>query len=187
MRTGFRLKHAPDIVTASRIAAAVVLAFLAPFSAAWFACYAWCGVSDALDGWLARRWGAVSDAGAKLDSLADCALVVAAAVSCVPALEWQAWMIVCAIGIVVVRVASLAVCLARFGRACFLHTWTNKAAGLVLFVALALVPVVGLPVAATVACTVAAVSAIEELLLMMRMSDLDVDRKGLWDGVRRVR
>lgn len=175
------MKHLPNVITVSRIVVAVVLAFVLPFSIVWYVCYAWCGMSDVLDGWLARKVGAASATGAKLDSVADCVFVAAVAIGCIPVLTWQGWMIVWVVGIAVVRLATLVLCFVRFRHVCFLHTWANKITGLMLFMVFALVPAVGLSVVAALACVVATVSAIEELVLMIRMHELNVDSRGLWD------
>ncbi len=176
---GNGLRNLPNAITVSRILFAVVLLFVQPFSGAWYGCYLWCGASDVLDGLLARKLHASTPVGSKLDSAADCALVAVVAVSCVPVLTWDVWMIIWIVGIAAVRMATLAVCRKRFGCMRFLHTWANKATGLVLFVAFALVPVSGFPVVCTIACAVATVSSAEELALMVRMPVLDADRRSI--------
>jgi len=168
----------PDIITASRIIASLCLLAFAPFSVAWFALYAWCGISDVLDGLLARRMGAATPSGARFDSAADVVLVFAVALSCAPALHWQFWMAAWIVVIFAIRMATLVVCRIRFGRFSFVHTWANKATGAVLFLAVAVISLVGLPVAATVCCGFATLSSIEELILMARMPVFDADCKG---------
>ena len=63
--------NAADTVTTARMVLSVLLAFL-PLKSAWFyAVYTLAGLTDALDGWMARRTGTASDFGARLDSIAD--------------------------------------------------------------------------------------------------------------------
>ena len=60
-----------DTVTSLRMAASLVLLAL-PLRSAWFlAVYTLTGLTDVLDGWLARKTGTASEFGAKLDSMAD--------------------------------------------------------------------------------------------------------------------
>ena len=49
------MKRIPDIITFLRIAAAVMLLFTTPFSIIFYLLYSWCGFSDILDGYLARK------------------------------------------------------------------------------------------------------------------------------------
>ena len=60
-----------DTVTTLRIAASVFLLFLPLSSAGFLGVYTLAGLTDALDGWLARKTGTASEFGARLDSIAD--------------------------------------------------------------------------------------------------------------------
>ena len=60
-----------DCLTTARMAGTAALAFLRPLSPAFFFVYALTGLTDVLDGWIARRTGTASDFGARLDSAAD--------------------------------------------------------------------------------------------------------------------
>ena len=63
--------NAADTETSVRIAASLVLLFIPLRSAGFLAVYTLTGLTDALDGWLARKTGTASDFGARLDSIAD--------------------------------------------------------------------------------------------------------------------
>ena len=93
------LRHAPNLITVGRIVLApIVVASIAGES--WtlaFAGFVLAGISDAVDGWLAKRFGLGTELGAYLDPLADKALLVSiyvalAWVGAVPV--WLAVMIV---------------------------------------------------------------------------------------------
>lgn len=60
-----------DIITLFRIAGTLSLIFLRPFSAGFFSVYALTGLTDVLDGWIARKTETASAFGARLDSIAD--------------------------------------------------------------------------------------------------------------------
>jgi len=69
------VRRLPDLLTWSRVVAGLTLPWLsAPVLAG--AVYLWCGLSDVLDGRLARRWGVDTERGAVLDTLADVAFWV---------------------------------------------------------------------------------------------------------------
>ena len=60
-----------DTVTAMRIGASFLLLFLT-LDTIWFlVVYTFAGLTDVLDGWVARKTGSISEFGAKLDSIAD--------------------------------------------------------------------------------------------------------------------
>ena len=63
--------NAADTITAVRMAASLIL-LIFPLRSAWFlAVYTLAGLTDALDGWVARKAGTASEFGARLDSIAD--------------------------------------------------------------------------------------------------------------------
>ena len=64
-------KYIANIITGSRVAFSLPLLFI-PLSSAWFYIfYLLCGLTDMIDGAIARKMGAVSKFGAKLDTVAD--------------------------------------------------------------------------------------------------------------------
>ncbi|MBQ6866890.1 MAG: CDP-alcohol phosphatidyltransferase family protein, partial [Clostridia bacterium] len=60
-----------NLITILRILASAALLFCPALSPAFFAVYIFAGVTDMLDGFVARRTGTASDFGAKLDTAAD--------------------------------------------------------------------------------------------------------------------
>ena len=59
------------MLTSLRILGAVILLFIQPLSAAFFVIYTLSGVSDAVDGTVARATHTSGEFGARLDSIAD--------------------------------------------------------------------------------------------------------------------
>ena len=80
------LRALPNALSLLRLTGAATLAFL-PVGAGFWAVYLLCGLSDMLDGALARRLKAESELGSKLDSLGDLAFVIVCAVRLLPGLE----------------------------------------------------------------------------------------------------
>ena len=77
-------KHIANIITGSRIVFSLPLLFL-PLSSAWFyAFYLLCGLSDMVDGTVARRKGSASEFGAKLDTVSDFVFMTVALIKFVP-------------------------------------------------------------------------------------------------------
>jgi len=139
--------------------------------------------TDLIDGPLARRLGTASTRGARLDSAADAAFAAASAVVVVGTVDEALRPLIGRIaGIVAVtRLTTLLVTRRRFGTWSVMHTDLNKAAGAALaaVAAVALVrgrmPIVSLGTVAAVA----GLAAIEELAIVTRASEYDIDRASL--------
>lgn len=124
-----------DTVTSARIAASLTLLFL-PLHSAWFlVVYTFAGLTDVLDGWLARQTGKASEFGARLDSTADLLFYGILLLRLFPGL-WQTlpaviWYAVAAV--LLVRLAAYATAFIKFHRFASLHTWLNKLTGASIF------------------------------------------------------
>lgn len=174
------MKQIPDIITFLRIVAAVMLLFTTPFSIIFYLLYSWCGFSDILDGYLARKKGWSSNFGAKWDSLADMVFVIVMFIVFIPILAWTR-IILYGIGIVVaLKLFSLIVGVVKFHTFSYVHTYLNKATGLVLFSFPFLYPILDMGILAAVLWGTAVISAIEECLILITSTSWDSNRKSLW-------
>jgi len=70
-------KHIPNILSISRFPLSIALLFLANRPAWFVAVYIVTGLTDVLDGWLARRYSWQSERGAKIDGFADMVFMLA--------------------------------------------------------------------------------------------------------------
>lgn len=145
-----------------RIALSIALLIPAALTPAFFALYALAGVTDMLDGYVARRTGTESDLGARLDSVADLALVVVCLAKLLPAIAVPTWLWVWMAAIVLVKVANAISGLVAEGHLVMPHTTANKVAGLAVFLAPFAIPAVGITVPAIVACAIATLAAVQE-------------------------
>ena len=100
---------------------------------AFWVVYGLCGISDMLDGYLARKLHAESKAGAVLDSVADICFVACCAIKLIPVLQIPTWLWIWAGVIVLIKLVNQASALAVHKRFCFPHTLANKLTGLLLF------------------------------------------------------
>ena len=64
-----------NIITGFRILCSIALLFCSPFSPPFYALYLVAGLTDMIDGLIARKTNTVSTFGARLDTAADFALV----------------------------------------------------------------------------------------------------------------
>ena len=177
-----RREALPNCITGLRIAGAVCLLFTKTGSPVFSGLYTLCGVSDALDGWLARRLNAVSERGARLDSVADLCFCAAALAKLFPVL----WVLLPAAvwfgaaGVLAVRLMSYGVAAVKYRRFLSLHTWLNKLTGAVVFaIPYGLLTPWAVPLCAA-ACGIAGLAVLEELLIHLRRRSCDADVKTIF-------
>ena len=81
------VKRIPNIISALRILGAASLLLFNLQGTAFWVFYGLCGLSDMLDGYLARKLHAESKTGAVLDSVADICFVACCAIRLLPVLQ----------------------------------------------------------------------------------------------------
>ncbi len=145
---------------ALRIAAAIGLLLCNATEWQFWALYALCGVSDMIDGWLARKLYAESKAGSVLDSVADLTFVVSCAICLLPLLPIPSWLLIWAGIIVILKVINQISAWTSIKRFCFPHTIANKLTGLLLFVSVPLIRLSIIPIA--IVAAIVTFAAIQE-------------------------
>ena len=156
------MKRIPNILSVSRIVLGLPLLLVEVMTMPFWVLYAIAGITDMLDGFLARRWGVESKFGARLDSLADFVFVLAVGYKLFPWLKLPValWMM---IGLIALVKASNAISSYVVKHKIeFLHTKANKFTGFLLFVGMMTIgQSYFIPVAWVVAC-IALFAAIQE-------------------------
>lgn len=158
---------APNLLTLFRIFGSTGLIFIDYDTAAFFVLYSLCGISDAFDGFIARRTGTVSALGSKLDSIADLVFYSVMGVKILPILLvlLPIWLWIMTFAVIFIRCLAYVAAAIRFRRFASIHTYLNKATGIMLFVMpYALMTAFGLAYCIT-ACCVAMASSVEELCI----------------------
>lgn len=183
-RNGTRgCEQVPNLITAARIILAPSLLFVPLGSAAFWVVYLLCGLSDMLDGWLARRMGSQTRLGARLDSTADLVVIVV--------LLWRLWPVILSAGAVVAWIAAVTVLRLGAGLAAyirhgvfgFLHTHANRLTGLLLFLYPLSLSFTHSRAIMYALCALATGSAAEELVIELTSPEWDPDRRSI--AVRR--
>ena len=156
------MKRIPDLLSMSRIVLCLPLLMVDTMTVPFWVLYLIAGLTDILDGFLARRWGVESKFGARLDSLADFVFVLVVGYKLFPWLKLPTalWMMIGLIALVkVINAISSFVVKHRIA---FLHTKANKLTGFLLFVGMmAIGQPYFVPVAWAMAC-IALFAAIQE-------------------------
>lgn len=175
------IRHLANWVTGSRFLFAVLLACVEPFSPLFWAMYLCGGISDLVDGPIARRLHQQSDAGAELDSAADFLFVLCVAIAVVRSTGIPAWALCLAGAAALARLAAYGIGYLKYHTFPALHTVLNKAAGALLFIFPVLYRLLGMDTACLITCSAALLSAGEELIITIQSENLDRNRKNLAD------
>ena len=127
------MNRAPNIISALRMLGALCLLLFSPASVAFWVLYGFCGISDMLDGYLARKLHAESKTGAVLDSIADICFVACCAIRLIPIIQIPSWLWIWAGVIIAIKLVNQISALIVCKGFCFPHTSANKLSGLLLF------------------------------------------------------
>ena len=127
------MKRLPNAISVFRIAGSLGLLFCDVAGWLFWLLYALCGISDMVDGWLARKLHVETKAGAVCDSVSDIVFVACCAIRLLPVLEIPVWLWIWAGMIVIIKMVNQVSALAVFKRFCFPHALANKLTGFLLF------------------------------------------------------
>lgn len=176
------IRHIPNFITSLRIAGTIFLLFTRPFSATFFVVYTLCGLTDILDGFLARKYHVSSELGAKLDSIADILFYAVMAFKILPALcrvlPMAIWY---GVGVVVLlRIFSYLIAAIKFKRFASHHTYMNKVTGFFVFAIPYFIRETFAIPYCTVGCIVSGIATVEELLMHILCREYRSDMKTLF-------
>ena len=155
-------KKIANIITLCRMIGSIGLLFCSVFSACFYGLYIFCGLTDMVDGTIARKTGSASSFGAKLDTVADFLFVIASFVKLVPVIRISVWIWVWAAVIAMGKLVTLVWGFTLMKQMPSLHTIANKATGLCLFLLPLTMSFVDLRYTAPVVCVIATIAAIQE-------------------------
>ena len=151
-----------NAITIFRMAASIVLLLCPVFSPAFYAFYIMAGVSDMLDGFVARKTNTASRFGAKLDTIADYMFVAICLIKLLPVLSIPAWLYGWIGIIALIKVVSIISGFAVQKKFVAVHSVMNKATGALLFLLPLTIPFLSLKYSAIVVCALATFAAIQE-------------------------
>lgn len=176
-------RNLANAVTLFRMFGSLALALVIPFGVPFYIIYTLCGLSDGLDGPIARRLGTADERGALLDSVADILFYAVMIYRLVPTLFGMlpAWVWIYAYLALGLRLTSYAVAGIRYHRFATLHTYGNKMTSVTFFLLPYLMLIGRLElfswltkaVACALVCTAAALASLEELLIHLIQKKYD--------------
>ena len=151
-----------NVITGLRILVSAVLVFCPVFSPIFYVLYLIAGLSDMVDGIIARKTNSVSEFGSRFDSIADFVFVAVCLIKILPVMDIPIWLYVWTEAIFFVKFINIISGYAMHKRFIAVHTTMNKVTGVLLFIVpltLSIVPLIytGIPI-----CSVATFAAVQE-------------------------
>lgn len=174
------MKSIANYISITRIFISFILALTKPLSISFIVIYLFCGISDAFDGYIARKTNTTSKLGEKLDSIADLIMVVVLMILLYPIINLTTQIIVWIVIIGMIRAVSIIVAYIKYKTFSILHTYGNKITGLLLFIFPLSLTFVQSDVLIYVICLVASISALEELFIHLVSNELESNKKSIF-------
>ncbi len=156
------MKNIANYISISRIIMAIVLLISKTFSIPFYIIYIYCGLTDIIDGFIARKYKITSQFGAKLDSIADMIFVFVSLLKIIPFIEISIAIYIWIIIIVLIKVFNIILGYIQYKKLTLLHTIANKITGLVLFITPLIMNFIDIRMLEILVCSVATFSAIQE-------------------------
>lgn len=171
----------PDYITLLRMAGSVCLPFLEPFGGAFYTVYTLCGISDVLDGTIARATKRTTDLGARMDSAADLMFYGITLCCILPVLVelLPGWIWYAVAGVILIRLVSYGTAALKYHRFASQHTYLNKLTGFSLFLVAYLIRGSYIVPYSIGVCAMAGLSSAEELLIHLTQKEYRPERKSL--------
>ena len=149
-------------ITGIRILLSVALLFCPALSPAFYALYIAAGITDMIDGTVARKTGTVSAFGSRIDTIADIVFVAVCLMKLLPVLHVPVWLSIWIAVIACIKAANFAAGFIRQRAFISVHSEINKITGGLLFVFPLTIAFIDLKYSAAVVCTVATTAAVHE-------------------------
>ena len=124
-----------------------------------------------IDGTVARKTGAVSNFGAKLDTASDFVFMAVCVVKLLPKINISVWLWIWIAIIAIVKVINIVMGFIRRKKLVALHTFLNKITGLLLFLLPLTLQIIVPTYSFAVVCTIATIAAIQEGYYIIKAND----------------
>ena len=151
-----------SIITGFRVLISIMLVFCPVFSPAFYMLYLIAGLSEMVDGNVARRTNTVSEFGARFDTAADFVFVVVCLIKLVPAISVPIWLCVWIVMIALIKIINIISGYIAQKKLVAVHSVMNKVTGGLLFVLPLTFSIFPLKFSAIPVCAVATLAAVQE-------------------------
>ena len=155
------MKHIANYISISRALMSIMLAITETFSIAFYIIYIYCGISDMIDGLIARKSKNESKIGARLDSAADIIFIIVAMIKILPILNLTNGIIIWIVIIVLIKICNI-ICSFIYKKVVLPHTVANKITGFILFIAPYIIINADSIIFEIIICCIATFAAVQE-------------------------
>ena len=156
------MKNIANYISVSRIIMSIVLIITKTFSIPFYIIYVYCGLSDMLDGFLARKFKIASDIGAKIDSIADIVFILVSLIKILPVLNLSKGIYIWGSAIAMIKIFNIICGYVYYKKLMLPHTIANKITGFILFIFPFIIKFMDLVIVEILICVLATFSAIQE-------------------------
>lgn len=151
-----------NIITCIRILCSIAILFCPAFSAAFYSLYISAGLTDIMDGWVARKTNTASEFGAKLDTMADIVFVIVCLFKLLPVMDIPVWLYVWIGVIALIKVINIVSGYVVQKQFVSVHSVMNKVTGTLLFLLPLTLSFINIKYSAMVVCIIATFAAVQE-------------------------
>ena len=151
-----------NLITGFRVLISIALLFCPVFSLEFYTLYLIAGVSDMIDGTIARRTNTVSGFGARFDTAADFVFVVVCLIKLLPVVSMPIWLWVWIVMIALTKIVNIISGYIVQKKLVAVHSVMNKVTGVLLFILPLTFPIIPLTYSAIPVCAVATLAAVQE-------------------------
>ena len=151
-----------NIITGFRVLISIALLFCPVFSPAFCVLYLIAGLSDMIDGTIARKMNTVTEFGARFDTAADFVFVVVCLIKLLPVISMPLWLCVWIAMIALIKIINIISGYIVQKKLVAVHSVMNKVTGVLLFILPLTFPIIPLTYSAIPVCAVATLAAVQE-------------------------
>jgi len=161
-------KYIANIITGSRVAFSLPLLFIPLSSALFYILYLFCGLTDMIDGAIARKTGAVSKFGARLDTVADFVFMFVCSIKILPIMHIPAWLWVWIIIVALIKIFNIALVFIQKKKLLSIHSVLNKTTGVALFLLPLSLAFVETTYSVATICVLATIAVMQEVYFIAK-------------------
>ncbi len=171
------MNNLANYISSSRIILSILLLFTEPLSIYFFIIFIICGISDILDGYIAKNYGFSSDFGANLDSFADVIFFLSFLIVLLPILNLSYFMVLWIMIIFLIKIMSIYIGFIKFSKFSLIHSYLNKLTGIYLILLPFLLLLSSSKLILVVLYLIATIASLEELIIIIHTHNINLNHK----------
>ena len=144
------------------------LVFISLSSAWFYVFYLFCGLTDMIDGTIARKTETDSEFGARLDTVADFVFMFVCSLKILPLMHIPIWLWVCIIIVALIKIFNITLVFIRKKKLISIHSVLNKITGFALFLLPLSLAFVETTYSVVTICVLATIAAIQEVYFIAK-------------------